>query len=312
MADVSILIVSWNVRDLLLQCLASLPAGAGDLECETIVVDNGSSDGTVVAVQQTFPGVRIIANRENRGFTGGNNQALAAATGDYLFLLNPDTIVHPGAIAALHRYLGAHPEVGMVGPRLWYADGSTQASRRRFPTLATLFTESTIVQEVLPNLAIFRRHYIADRPADVAQQVDWIVGAAMFVRRAVVDQIGGMDEGFFMYSEELDWCRRAVAAGWQVAYEPAAEVTHYEGQSSGQVAPARQIRFLTSRVRYTRKYHGAAAAALLRWWLLGTIVLLWLREAAKWLVGHKRPLRAERMAAYRQVLQSRLRYPPVL
>ena len=312
MPDVSILIVSWNVRDLLLRCLESLPAGAAGLTVETIVVDNASSDGTVEVVRMAFPAVQVIANSENRGFTGGNNQALAVATGDYLFLLNPDTIVQPGAVTALHHYLLSHPEVGIAGPRLRYADGTFQSSRRRFPTAAILFAESTIVQEYLPGLGMFERYYLYDQPVDQPQQVDWIVGAAMFVRRAVYAQIGGMDEGFFMYSEELDWCRRAVAAGWQVAYEPAAEIIHYEGRSSGQVVAARHIRFFSSRVRYAAKYHGAVVAALLRWWLLGTFVLLWLREGSKWLLGHKRSLRAERMAAYRQVLRSRLRSPAVL
>lgn len=312
MPDVSILIVSWNVRDLLVRCLESLPAGTAGLTFETIVVDNASSDGTVEAVRMAFPAVQVIVNGENRGFTGGNNQALAIATGDYLFLLNPDTIVQPGAVTALHHYLLSQPEAGIAGPRLRYADGTTQPSRRRFPTVATLFTESTIVQEYLPGLGLFERYYFADRPVDQPQQVDWIVGAAMFVRRAVYTQIGGMDEGFFMYSEELDWCRRAVAAGWQVAYEPAAEVIHYEGRSSEQVVAARHIRFFSSRVRYAAKYHGAIVATLLRWWLLGTFALQWLREGGKWLLGHKRSLRAERMAAYRQVLRSRLRSPAVL
>ncbi|MCS7039345.1 MAG: glycosyltransferase family 2 protein, partial [Anaerolineae bacterium] len=147
---VSILIVSWNVRDYLLRCLASLAAGADGLSYEVIVVDNASRDGTVAAVQAQFPAVRVMANATNRGFTAGNNQALAVARGAFFFLLNPDTEVQPDAIAELHRFLVAHPDVGIVGPRLLYPDGSLQSSRRRFPTLATLFTESTVVQEYLP------------------------------------------------------------------------------------------------------------------------------------------------------------------
>ncbi len=308
MPDISILIVSWNVRDLLLRCLDSVTAAETDgLTVETIVVDNASSDGAVAAVRAAFPAVRVIANTENRGFTGGNNQALAAAQGDYLFLLNPDTEVHPGAIIELWHYLQEHSEVGIVGPRLRYADGSLQPSRRRFPTLTTLFTESTIIQQYLPWLPWFGRFYIADRSPDETQTVDWIVGAAMFARRAVYEQIGGLDENFFMYSEELDWCRRAARAGWQVAYDPAAEVMHYEGRSSEQVVAARHIHFFSSRVRYTRIYHGPLAAAALRFWLLATFAWQWLREGAKWLLGHKRALRRQRMAAYRQVIRSRLR-----
>ncbi len=277
------------------------------LSFETIVVDNASSDGTVEAVRDQYQGVRVIANRQNQGFTGGNNQALTEAQGKYLFLLNPDTEPDPGSIAALHQYLDQHPQVGIVGPMLRFGDGSIQSSRRRFPTLATLFTESTIIQQWFPNLPLFGRYYLADRSNDAPQQVDWLVGAALFARRQVYDDIGGLDEGFFMYSEELDWCKRVVDAGWQVAYTPAAEIVHHEGKSSEQVVAARHIRFFSSRVRYTRKYHGTFWAGILRLWLLATFVFQWLREGVKWLVGNKRPLRAQRMGEYRKVLRSGLR-----
>ncbi len=307
MPDVSVLIVSWNVRELLLRCLRALPAAVGDdLSYEVIVVDNASSDGTVPALRQAFPQVKLIANADNRGFTGGNNQALAAAQGDYLLLLNPDTEAAPGAIAELVHYLQAHAHVGIVGPQLRYGDGSVQSSRRRFPGLFTLFSESTIVQEYLPWLPCFGRYVLADVPDDHPQEVDWIVGAAMLARRQVYETIGGLDERFFMYSEEMDWCRRARQAGWAVVYDPAATIVHYEGKSSEQVVAARHCRFFRSRVLYTRKYHGRVWAEVLRRWLLFTFVVQWLREAAKWLLGHKRPLRAARMQAYRQVLHSRL------
>ncbi len=306
--DISIIIVSWNVRALLLDCLAALPEAVGEaFSFEVIVVDNASEDGTVDAVRAQFPAVRIIANSENRGFTGGNNQGLALARGRYLFLLNPDTKPHPGSIAQLARYLDAHPRVGMVGPRLWYGDGSPQPNRRRFPTLATLFTESTIIQQYFPGLRLFQRYIMADQPDDEEQEVDWLVGAALMARRDLYEKIGGLDETFFMYSEELDWCKRAKDAGWRIAYEPAAEIIHYEGKSSEQAVARRDIAFFSRRVRYTRKYFGRGWAELLRWWLLATFGFQWLREGAKWLVGHKRALRAQRMAAYRQVLRSRLR-----
>ncbi|NOZ72637.1 MAG: glycosyltransferase family 2 protein [Chloroflexi bacterium] len=306
--DISILIVSWNVRDLLLDCLAAIPEAVGDtFSYEVIVVDNASRDDTVAAIQSAFPRTRIIANSQNRGFTGGNNQALAKARGNYLFLLNPDTKPTAGAIAELVQFLQEHPQVGIVGPHLQYGDGSHQPSRRRFPTLLTLFTESTIVQEYLPWLPWFRTYSMLDQPHDQPQLVDWIVGAAMMVRRQVYEQIGGLDESFFMYSDELDWCFRAQAAGWQVAYDPHALIIHYEGKSSEQVVSSRHIRFFRGRVLYTRKYFGSIWAEILRWWLLMTFGVQWLREGGKWLLGHKRPLRRERMVAYCQVLRSRLR-----
>jgi GT2 family glycosyltransferase len=196
MPDISIIIVSWNVRDLLLGCLAALPAAVGDtFSYEVIVVDNGSSDGTVAAVSTAFPHVRLIANSDNRGFTAANNQALALAGGDFLFLLNPDTQPAPGSIAELIRFLRENAEVGIVGPRLQYGDGSHQPSRRRFPTLLTLFTESTPVQEYAPWLPWFRHYVMGDRSEDEPQLVDWIVGAAMLARRQVYEQIGGLDAG---------------------------------------------------------------------------------------------------------------------
>ena len=258
--------------------------------------------------------VTVIANDENIGFTRANNQGLRQSRGRYVFFLNPDTQLARATLTLLVGYADDHPRVGIVGPQLRYGDGNLQSSRRRFPTVATLFLESTILQRWWPQNAVLDRYYVHDRPDDAITAVDWVVGAAMLVRRDVLDQVGGFDEGFFMYSEELDLCRRAVNAGWQVLYVPAAMVTHYEGRSSEQAVAARHIHFHTSRVRYARKYHGSAIAQMLRIFLLGTFVYQWLEEAAKWLVGgllpsqqDKRAMRLQRMAAYRQVIGSRLR-----
>ncbi len=299
----SVIIVSWNVRALLRQALASLYASWGPRPgLEVIVVDNASTDGSAALVAADFPQVRLIANATNRGFTGGNNQGLDVARGDYLLVLNPDTEIIGDALQQLVDYLDAHPDVGMVGPQLLNPDGSVQSSRRRLPTLPILFLESTWLQWLAPR-RLLRRYYVADRPADREQPVDWITGAAMATRRAVWEQVGGFDEGFFMYSEELDWCRRIGAAGWRVVYLPSAQIIHHEGKSSEQVVLARHIHFQTSKIRYTRKYHGAGWAALLRYWLLGQYLWQLGLEGIKWLLGHRRDLRAARLAAYRQVLR---------
>ncbi len=285
---------------------------------QVIVVDNASPDGSAEMVRAEFPTVHLIANRENRGFTAANNQGLAVARGRHLLLLNPDTEVVGDALATMVAYADAHPEVGALGPQLRYPDGSLQPSRRRFPTFATALVESTVVQEWWRDNAILHRYYLADVPPDRVQPVDWLVGACLLVRREVYEQIGGLDEGFFMYSEELDWCKRIKEAprgelgrtGWQVVYLPTATVVHHEGKSSEQVVPARHIHFQSSKVRYFRKHHGPFQAEALRWFLLLTYVYQWLREGIKWLLGHKRPLRAERLRAYRQVLKSGLRTSP--
>lgn len=307
MVDLSIVIVSWNVRDLLRRCLASIaPTG---ISCEIFVVDNASSDGSPGMVEAQFPAVHLIANDDNCGFTAANNQGLRRCQGRYSLLLNPDTEVVGCALEEMVRYMDQHPGVGALGPQLLYPDGSRQSSRRRFPTFATTLVESTIVQEWWTDNRLLRRYYMSDTDDDAIQAVDWVVGACLLVRRQVVDQVGGLDEGFFMYSEELDWCRRIKDEGWEVVYYPPARIIHHEGKSSEQVVPARHIHFQSSKVRYVRKHHGPLQAELLRWFLLATYGYQFAREGFKWLVGHKRALRAERLRAYRQVLASGLRRP---
>jgi len=318
--DVSIIIVSWNVRELLRRCLLSVRQQTTEdrrpteyktdvrgLLSEILVADNASRDGTVEMLHAEFPDVRVIANTENVGFTRANNQALAIAQGRYLFLLNPDTALHPGALQTLYDYAEAHPRVGIIGPQLFYGDGTPQSSRRRFPTLATAFLESTKLQQWFPRNRVLARYYMLDTPDDAAQEVDWVTGAAMFVRRAVYEQIGGLDEAFFMYSEELDWCYRAKHAGWQIVYLPTARVIHYEGKSSEQVVAQRDMYFHSSKVRFFHKTRGAFIAEILRAFLLAMFAYQIIEESVKWLLGHKRELRAQRVKAYWQVVKSGLK-----
>lgn len=301
---ISIIIVSWNVRELLRACLASLPLGQPDVE--VIVVDSASTDGTPAMVRSDYPAVRLAASADNLGYTRGNNLGLEQARGRCLFILNPDTELRPGALDALQAYMQAHPRVGVIGPQLLWPAGAPQPTRRRFPTLALAFFESTWLQRLTPP-GWLDRYYARDLPADEPAVVDWVVGAALFVRREAYTQVGGLDESFFMYSEELDWQRRIRAAGWQVVHLPAAQVVHHEARSSAQVPAATHIRFNTSKVRYYRKYHGPLAAEALRWYLLGHFAVQLALETGKWLLGHRRDLRRARAAAYRDVLRSGLR-----
>jgi GT2 family glycosyltransferase len=203
-------------------------------------------------------------------------------------------------------YMDAHPDVGALGPMLLSPDGSVQSSRRRFPTPVTAFLESTTLQSWFPRHRLLRDYYVLDKPDDAIAQVDWVDGACLLARRDALDQVGLLDDGYFMYSEELDWCRRAKAAGWKVVYYPPAKVVHYGGRSSEQVKVFQIIRFNRSKIRYFYKHHGALVAALLRVFLLVDYGYRLLVETAKWLIGHKRPLRRQRMRAYWQVLKSRL------
>lgn len=312
MIDLSIIIVNWNVRDLLRRCLSSIFAHSPTRIlansptrplAEAIVVDNASTDRSAEMVRAEFPEVRLVINSENRGFPAANNQGLALARGRYVLLLNPDTEVLGDALATMVAYMDAHPDVGVAGPQLLNPDGTVQSSRRRFPTLATALFESTWLQPYAPR-RLLEHYYVLDRPDDQVQDVDWVTGAALMARREAVEQVGPLDEGFFMYSEEPDWCRRFREAGWRVVYLPTARIVHHAGKSSEQVLPARHIHFQTSKLRYFRKYHGPAAAELLRWVLLANYLWQVGVEGAKWLVGHKRPLRAVRVAAYWQVARA--------
>ena len=314
----AVVIVNWNVRDLLRRCLTSLQAAieTAGVETAVVVVDNGSTDGSVALLRAEFPWVQVVASPTNVGFTRGNNLALRALgfndtptspLPSYVLLLNPDTEVPPTALTTLLAYMDAHPELGLLGPRLRYADGSLQSSRRRFPTLATGLLESTVLQQWWPTAPALQRFYMNDQPEDRPQAVDWLVGACLLTRREALVQVGLLDEGYFMYSEEVDWARRFKALGWQVVYLPTVEIMHYEGRSTEQVVAQRHIYFQTSKARYFRKWHGPLVGEALRLFLLATYVYQLVEEGAKWLLGHKRPLRAERVRAYWRVLRSGLR-----
>lgn len=304
--DLSIIIVSWNVRDLLRECLRSVKAGQGELNLEVIVVDSASIDSSAQMVQQEFPWVDCVTCTENVGFPKGNNIGLARAHGRNLLLLNPDTKIHGDALTLMVNYLDTHPDVGLIGPQLLNPDGTVQSSRRRFPTLATAFFESTWLEGFAPN-SLLLKYYALDLPDSETAEVDWVTGACMMTRRNVTARVGGMDEAYFMYSEELDWCRRIKEDGWRIVYLPAAKVTHHVGKSSEQAVTQRHINFNRAKLRYFRKYHGRFPAAVLRLYLLSSYLLQIFIEGFKGLIGHKRPLRRQRIQSYWSVIRSGLK-----
>lgn len=301
---VGVAIVSWNVRDLVLRCLETVFASHG-VAVEVVLVDNASADGTVEAVRAAFPSVAVVANRDNRGFGSATNQALGVLGSDapWVLLLNPDTEVDPDAVATMVGVLAGDPGVAVVGPRLRYGDGTVQPSRYRFPTPWTLVCESTPLGWHWPDNPVARRYHMADVPDDAAHDVDWLNGAALLCRAEALRAVGGFDEGYFLYAEETDLCRRLRDAGWRVRYEPAAEVIHLEGRSSDQVPAARHVHFQRSRLRYCATHHGRTAAALVRLGVRAAFAAELLLEALKWTIGHKRALRAERVRAYWGVIR---------
>lgn len=304
--DLSIIIVSWNVRDLLRACLQSVVAGRGALALQVVVVDGASADGSATMVQAEFPQVHLVACRENVGFPRGNNIGLAQAVGRHVLLLNPDTVVLDEALPRMVAYLDAHNDVGALGAQLLNPDGSIQSSRRRFPTLTTAVFESTWLEGVAPRV-VLDRYYARDLPDEATADVDWVTGACLMAPHRVAAAVGGLDEDYFMYSEELDWCRRIKDAGYRVVYFPQAQVIHHVGKSSEQAVTARHINFQRAKLRYFRKFHGRGASGALRLILLLNYAWQILLEGVKGVVGHKRPLRWQRVRSYWQVLRSGLR-----
>lgn len=296
MTDLHVSIASHNTRELLARCLEALEGERATLDLAVTVVDNASADGSAELVERQHPWVRSLRSSTNLGFGRAHNLALRGRPARHLLVLNSDTVVHAGALGTLVAYLDAHPEVAVVGPRLRYPDGTTQPSRRRFPTLGTFFLDSTqLGQRVWPRHRLLQRYVVADRSDDEEQEVDWLVGACLCVRASAAGQVGLFDERFFLYSEELDWCRRFRGAGWRVVYLPAAEVTHLEGGTSRHDLLGRDLRFQRSKLLYVAKWHGARAAALLRCYLLAEYAVRAVEERVKLALGSRPDERRARL-----------------
>ncbi len=273
----TIVILNWNTRDLLLQCLEAVHQHAGAVDYDILVVDNASSDGSLEAVQARYPHVAVWQTGRNAGFAAGNNAGVARVTRPYALLLNTDAFVQPGALAELLRVAEAHPQAGVVGAHLRNADGSFQASHTRFPTLGReLLILSTLGRR------LFGPHYPSAGPDEATgpRQVDYVEGACLLVRVDAYRACGGLDEGFFMYAEEVDLCRTMHQHGYEVWYAPQACVTHLGGGSSQNRKPEREADLYRSRVRYFRKHHGAMPATALKALLVAFTLAKYLAHSA--------------------------------
>jgi N-acetylglucosaminyl-diphospho-decaprenol L-rhamnosyltransferase len=262
MIDISIVIVSWNSKDYLGECLSSLAAGAGSLSFEAFVVDNASRDGSADLVREKFPWVYLIPNGENRGFAAANNQALRISSGRYSLLLNPDTRVHPLALEGVAGFMDHHPEAAACGCLLLNEDGSVQHAVRRFPTFAFALGAKTI----LGRMGLFRRRYdfvkMRGVRFDTAMEVDQPSGAALFLRQSVLAEVGLLDERYFMFFEEVDLCRRIRDAGYRIYLFPGAHITHYGGRSRRQNRAEIILPGLQSMLRYFRTHEGMFRSSL--------------------------------------------------
>lgn len=259
--DLTISIVSFNTKEYLKRCLQAILSTTGSLRVHTIVIDNASRDGSAEMVASEFPRVEIIANQRNRGFAAANNQAIRRARGRHVLLLNPDTEVQPEALARLVRFLDEHPEAAAVGAQLRNPDGSIQPSVRRFPTFASLLHAHTL----LGRLGILRRAHDRQRMRgfsfNEARRVEQPSGAALAIRRNVFEQVGLLDEAYFIFYEEVDFCRRLAAANLPVYFEPRAVVIHHRGKSRQQVEVEVYPIQLQSLLHYLRKFAGPNATA---------------------------------------------------
>lgn len=235
--DVSIIIVNWNTRDILRDCLKSVYEQTKSVSFEVIVVDNASTDGSVEMVKNDFPQVSLVENSENKGFAAANNQGMAIAKGRYVLLLNSDTVVLDNAIAKTVLFADDYPEAAVVGCRVLNPDKTLQPTCFMFPSLLNMILSSTYLYKLFPRSQFFGRERMSWWDRGDIREVDVVTGCYMLVQKKAIDQIGMMDETFFMYAEEMDWCWRFKSAGWKVMYTPDAQIIHLGGQSSQQVKP---------------------------------------------------------------------------
>lgn len=270
--DVSVVVVTWNALPFIEQCLDSVRGH------DIVVVDHGSTDGTLDFVRESYPEVRVV-EQENKGMGGGNNAGMRVAHGRYFFLLNSDAWVVGDGLERLVAHADAHPEAAVVGPRLLNTDGSLQRSVRAAPTLWRLATEYLFIRKLAPRSKLFNPLYAGGFAHDTDAEVDWLYGPALLVRRAAADEVGLFDEDFFMFSEEVDWMTRFRQAGWTVLFTPSAEVVHVGGASHG---GRMYVENLRGHLRYMAKHHGPRAAERTRLLLLWSLRLrlLVLRRAS--------------------------------
>lgn len=259
----SIIIVAWNVRDVLSDCLNSITQSLAAFPYEIIVVDNASTDGTADHIKNKFPAVRLVENKANQGFAAANNQGAAIANGQYLLILNPDTILFDHTLSKMVDFMDSNPAIAMCGPHILNEDKSLQKSVRNFPSWRGAFYRYT----VLKYMGLFKSHFTRwhnrqfdyDKQADVEQ----IIGAAMLIRKEIFEKIGRFDERFFMYYEEVDLCKRLKDCGFRVVYCPDIQLIHLGGKSAKQIPAKTRYMSLQSLLRYFKRHSSYFAYCVL-------------------------------------------------
>lgn len=256
--DLSFIIVNWNTRELLPDCIGSISSTVRGLTFEIWVVDNGSTDGSAEAVRNRFPEVKIIENRENLGFAKASNQALRLMSGRFAVLLNSDARLTPGAVATIHRFMEENPQVGICGGQLLNEDGTRQNSIANIPNLATELLNKSILRMLFP-----LRYPGKERQHREPIEVESVIGACMVVRKEAIDDVGLMDESYFLFLEETDWCQAMRRRGWKVCHHPGARIVHLQGRSARKVNVRSRVEYWRSRYLFFRKNRGAVVFAVL-------------------------------------------------
>ncbi|MFC1761590.1 glycosyltransferase family 2 protein [Planctomycetota bacterium] len=255
MTDISVIVVNWNTRDFVLECVRTMLKNQGDYSLEIIVVDNASEDDSVSSLKEQFPSVRLIENKQNHGFAHANNQGMEIAQGRYLCLVNSDIKFIEDCLGPMLAYMEQSQDVGVLGPKLLWKDETLQLSCRTFPSLRNTLFPAMGLTCLFPGSAFFSSEHMGYFAHDRTLQVDVLVGAFLMVRRQAYEQVGGMDESYFMYCEEVDWCKRMVNAKWKIVFFSDAKVIHYGGGSSCK-EPQRFLReYYLSNLQYWKKYH---------------------------------------------------------
>lgn len=277
--DISIIIVSWNTREITKNCLQSIREQTSGISYEVIVIDNNSADGSQEMIAREFPEAVLIANSENKGFATANNQGLAIARGRYFLLLNSDTIVLDGAVQRSLAFAEQKPDVGIIGCRVLNSDGSLQPSCFMYPSLVNLLLAATYLYKVFPQSRFFGREFMSWWLHDTEKDVQVVRGCFMLVKREAYEQVGPMDSRFFMYAEETDWCYQFGMKGWRILFTPAAQIIHLGGRSSIQVKPQMTLQLRSGILQFIHKnksymYYRAACLLVSAWF--GVRLLPWL------------------------------------
>jgi GT2 family glycosyltransferase len=266
MVDASIIIVNWNTKEFLLPCVRSVLESEQGISSELIVVDNGSRDASANEVKMTFPSIRLVENHKNIGFAKAVNQGLQKASGGYILLLNPDTQIKSGTIGRLVSFMDSHPDTGVAGAQLLNSDGSKQNSIANFPSLATELVNKRLLRWLFP-----KRYPGKERHHPEPVEVDSVIGACMIVRREALDQVGFLDEDYFLFLEETDWCYRMKKAGWKIYHIPQVEVYHFQGKSAEKEKERARVEYFRSRYHFFKKNKGNLQWVIL---LIGLLIRL--------------------------------------